>query len=134
QKKLSPRQAQWLDQLSKFNYEIIYVPGVDNTLADVLSHIYSEEPAGTVQAATEYISVDDESTPHTLLLNFITSPLYTGPPLFLSASEARKSSRLAIKCAALPPPMPPRPQPPRQSRKGNAILTTNKPSATSDPP
>jgi hypothetical protein len=57
-KKLSPWQAWWLDQLSKFDYEFIYVlPGVDNTLVDALFRIYSEELAGTVWAAriwTEY--------------------------------------------------------------------------------
>jgi hypothetical protein len=134
QKKLSPRQARWLDQLSEFDYEIIYVPGVDNTLADVLSHIYSEEPVGTVQAASEYVSVDDENTPRTFLLNFVTSPLYMGPPLFLGATEARKSSCLAIKCAALLPPAPPRPRPPQRPRKGNTTPTANDPNAASNSP
>jgi len=102
QKKLSPRQARWLDQLSEFDYEVIYVPGVDNTLADALSRMYSEEPVGTVHAASEYVSIDDKSNPHNLLLNFVTSPLYTGSPLFLGATEARRSSCIALKRATLP--------------------------------
>lgn len=37
QKDLSGRQARWIEKTSTFNYEIRYVPGEENTLADALS-------------------------------------------------------------------------------------------------
>jgi hypothetical protein len=97
QSKLSPRQAQWLEVLSEFNFDIKYVPGEDNVLADALSHIYSNKPKGTIRSASEYMSVEEEDIPRSLLLNFVTTPLYTGPPLFLGATEACRSARIALK-------------------------------------
>jgi RNase H-like domain found in reverse transcriptase/Reverse transcriptase (RNA-dependent DNA polymerase)/Retroviral aspartyl protease len=48
QKKLSLRQARWLEVLSDFDFEIIHIPGVTNTVLDALSRLYSDEPRGTV--------------------------------------------------------------------------------------
>lgn len=50
QKNLSGRQACWLEQISEFNFEVQYVPGVDNVLADALSRMYSHDAPGTVHA------------------------------------------------------------------------------------
>jgi hypothetical protein len=102
QTRLSPRQARWLEALSEFDFEITYVPGIDNILADALSRIYSNEPAGTVRSASEYVSVEEDDVPRSLLLNFVTAPLYTGSPLFLGASEARRSARIALKWVTAP--------------------------------
>lgn len=84
--KLSPRQAQWLEALSEFDFKIIYVPGADNMLADALSRIYSNESKGTFHSASEYMSIEEEDIPCSLLLNFVTTPLHTRSPLFLGAT------------------------------------------------
>lgn len=52
QKRLSPRQTRWLELISEFDYEIIHIPSEENVLADALSRMYSNEPAGTVRAVS----------------------------------------------------------------------------------
>src|SRR6267154_648238 len=103
QKKLSLRQAHWLEVLSEFDFEIIHIPGVENVLADALSRIYGSEPSGTVRAASEYVGVEEEDVPCTPLLNFVLAPIYTGMPLFLGATaKARCSARIAANRVAGP--------------------------------
>lgn len=85
QKKLSPRQARWLEDISDFDFEIKYIPGETNVLADALSRMYSDEPKGTVRAFSEYVTVEEENAPSRILLSLVTSPLYTGSSLLLSA-------------------------------------------------
>src|ERR1700729_3559923 len=89
QKKLSPRQARWLEVLSDFDFDIIHIPGVTNTVPDALSRLYSDEPRGTVRAASEYMTVEEENAPSELLLGMVSSPLYTGESIFLGASMTR---------------------------------------------
>lgn len=36
QKNLSPRQSRWLEKMSAFDFDVIYVPGTDNVLSDAL--------------------------------------------------------------------------------------------------
>lgn len=97
QTKLSPRQTRWLEALSEFDFEITYLPGTDNVLADALSRMYCNEPKGTVRSASEYVSAEEEDSPRGLLLNFVSAPVYTGTPLFLGATEARRSARIATR-------------------------------------
>lgn len=55
----------------------MYVPGVDNVLADALSHMYSEEAPGTIQACSEYTYhniVDND----VLLMHAVSMPLLMG--------------------------------------------------------
>ncbi|KAG2756543.1 hypothetical protein P692DRAFT_20714554, partial [Suillus brevipes Sb2] len=59
--------------------------------------MYCNEPKGTVRSATEYVSAEEEDSPRQLLLNFVSTPVYTGTPLFLGATEARRSARIAIR-------------------------------------
>ena len=54
QKNLSGRQARWLETISSFDFEVVYVPGTENVLADALSRIYSSEAPGTERSRTEY--------------------------------------------------------------------------------
>jgi len=54
QKNLSGRQARWLEKIASFQFEVIYVPGADNVLADALSRMYSNDFAPTVRARSEY--------------------------------------------------------------------------------
>lgn len=95
QSKLSPRQARWLEALSEFDFEITYLLGTDNVLADALSQMYSNEPKGTIRAASEYVSVKEDNVPNVLLLHFVTVPVYTGSPLFLGMTEAQRSACIA---------------------------------------
>jgi hypothetical protein len=70
QKNLSGRQARWLEKISAFDFEVVYVPGCENVVADALSRMYSNDAPGTVRARSEYtyhdvvdedaeVSVDD---------------------------------------------------------------------------
>ncbi|KZT19601.1 DNA/RNA polymerase [Neolentinus lepideus HHB14362 ss-1] len=40
-------QARWLEKISEFNFEIEHIPGTENVLADMLSHMYSGDSPGT---------------------------------------------------------------------------------------
>ncbi len=85
QKKWSPRQARWLEAISEFDFEIVYLPGDKNVVADALSRIYSDEPKGTVRATSEYLAVQEENAPSSLLLSLVTAPLYTSGAVALAA-------------------------------------------------
>ena len=43
QKNLSDRQVQWWEFLSRFNYTIMHIDGVDNKVADCLSRYYEND-------------------------------------------------------------------------------------------
>lgn len=95
QKKLSPCQACWLEVLGDFDFEITYIPGETTTVANALSRMYSDDPMGTVRAASEYVTAEEENTPSCLLLSLVTAPLYMGEFIHLgtvctwSAQSAR---------------------------------------------
>ncbi|KZT30273.1 hypothetical protein NEOLEDRAFT_1023701, partial [Neolentinus lepideus HHB14362 ss-1] len=58
QKKLSPRQLQWLDVLNEFDFKITYIKGNTNIFADALSQIYSNDGPDSQRALSEYLSPD----------------------------------------------------------------------------
>jgi len=63
QKNLSGRQAPWLEKISSFDFEVVYVPGEENSVADTLSRMYSNDAPGTVRSRSEYTYhdvVDDD--------------------------------------------------------------------------
>ena len=67
QKNLSGRQARWLEKITIFPFEVLYVPGADNILADALSRIYSNDAVSDVWVRSEYTYhdvVDDDVEPH----------------------------------------------------------------------
>ncbi|KAG5330251.1 hypothetical protein C0989_009131 [Termitomyces sp. Mn162] len=77
QKNLSGRQAHWIEKVAEFNFEIMYVPGMENILSDALSRLYSNEQAGTVRARSKYTYfdvVDNDS----LVLQSVTMPVLVG--------------------------------------------------------
>lgn len=55
QKDVAPRQAQWLDDLSQFDFEIKYIEGTQKLSVDTLSRIYNNGSNGTVQAESGYV-------------------------------------------------------------------------------
>ena len=77
QRNLSGRQARWLEKVSEFDFEIIYVPGSENILSDALSRLYSNEAPGTVRAPTEYTEHDDFD-PARLAVHEISMPVLVG--------------------------------------------------------
>ena len=54
QKNLSGRQARWLEKISSFTFEVVYIAGSENVVADALSRMYSNDSAGTKRARSEY--------------------------------------------------------------------------------
>jgi RNase H-like domain found in reverse transcriptase len=54
QKDLTGQQACWVDKISGFDFEVIYVPGAENVLADALSRTYSNDAPGTIRSEAEY--------------------------------------------------------------------------------
>ena len=87
-----------MDVLSEFDFEIKYIPGDTNGLADVLLRIYSDEPKGVVRAESELVDEGDDVERRVL---HRTPPVYVETYLLsLMNVETRKSSRLANKPAA----------------------------------
>ena len=65
QKNLSGQQARWLEKISSFTFEVVYIAGSENVVADALSRIYLNDSAGTEWARSEYTYhdvVDDDTS------------------------------------------------------------------------
>ena len=64
QRNLSGQQACWIKKISIFVFEIVYIAGNENVVADALSCIYSNDSAGTECARSEYtyFNVADNNT------------------------------------------------------------------------
>ena len=58
QKHLSGRQARWVEYLSRFDFEVVYVKGQYNIVADCLSRYYSSDLPGETHADHNYVSAD----------------------------------------------------------------------------
>ena len=92
QKNLSGRQARWLEKISTFDFEVVYIPGSENVVADALSRLYANDSPGTVRAASEHTRHDvlDDDTVE-VLTRALDLPVLAG----LEARVAsRRSSRI----------------------------------------
>jgi hypothetical protein len=58
QKNLTGRQARWISKMSEFDFDVMYIPGKLNTVADALSRIYSADEPGTIRAESEFVQHD----------------------------------------------------------------------------
>jgi hypothetical protein len=94
QKNLSGRQARWLEKISSFDFEVVYVPGTENILADALSRIYSDDPPTVTRSLSEYtyhdIVLDDlevESSDGPILANVENFPMSTRLKKVLPTAE-----------------------------------------------
>lgn len=74
---MSGRQARWIEKIGEFDFEVVYVPGVENVLADSLSWIYSNDAAGTVRAPSEY-TYHDVVNEDPRINHSITMPVLAG--------------------------------------------------------
>ncbi|PIL27303.1 transcription factor [Ganoderma sinense ZZ0214-1] len=94
QRKLSGRQARWMEKLSEFDFRVEYVPGVDNVLADALSRIYSNDAPGTVRAPSEYAQHDVAAAgaPSEDLANMISMPVLVGLEAMAAAPQMLRRS------------------------------------------
>src|ERR1700761_6684453 len=121
QKNLSPRQHRWLDILNEFDFNIKYIPGETNELADALSRLYSDEPLGGQRAASEYVSDDSieinkhEGAAPEGAESSLTTPVYTGAAAVMEGA-LRRSSRLAEKAERPPVAEQPQVAPKRKQR------------------
>jgi hypothetical protein len=59
QRDLSRRQARWQEFLAEYNFEIKYLKGEENTVADALSHMPEEEEEG-VEAVASVLTVSSD--------------------------------------------------------------------------
>ncbi|KAJ3475739.1 hypothetical protein NLI96_g11638 [Meripilus lineatus] len=104
QKNLSGRQARWIEKILEFDFDIQYVPGTENVLADALSRIYSNDRSGTVRAESEYTQYDEGSTLTTHLKHMdISMPVYTS----LEASALHPSYTRQVPKSVVPHNMAP---------------------------
>ena len=111
QKDLSRRQTRWLEVLCDFDFDIIYSPGKDNTFADALSRIYSNDAKGTVRAESEYVTGnggDDDDNAAFQIFNIEPSiwpsrPIVVGSELFAEAeaimAEGKRANIVSEKLA-----------------------------------
>jgi hypothetical protein len=88
QKGLTGRQARWMEKIGEFDFEVHYVPGEQNVLADALSRMYSEDKAGTVRAVSEYAQHDGSHLTASSIA--ISAPLLVGPEAEADILKTRK--------------------------------------------
>ena len=92
QKNLSGRQACWLEKISEFDFEIEYIPGVENVLPDTLSRMYSNDAPGTVRVASEYTQLADVGI-ESALASLVSMPVMVGLEAGAVAPAVRASAR-----------------------------------------
>ena len=92
QMNLSGRQVRWLEKISKFDFDIRYVPGVENILPDALSHVYSADAPGTVRAPSEYTQFADHGITATMV-GLVSMPVFIGIEAIAGASPLCCSNR-----------------------------------------
>ena len=63
QRKLSSRQMRWMEYLSRFDYDIQYVKGVSNKVADSLSRYYQSDTGDDVHPPYDFVNADVQLDP-----------------------------------------------------------------------
>ena len=94
QKHLSGRQARWAEYLSRFDFEVVYVKGQYNIVADCLSRYYSMDVPGERHADHQYVSAN-------LRLDPDGEDLPCGLMPHLRAMQTRKLPKLPPKPALI---------------------------------
>ena len=101
QKNLSGRQARWLEKISAFDFEVVYIPGSENTLADALSRIYMNDSPGTTRSRAEFTQHDilDDDTVH-ITSDLVEIPILAGIEARVATRRGSRVRRLTEKAAA----------------------------------
>ena len=134
QKNLSGRQARWLEKISAFNFEVVYIAGSENVVADALSRLYMNDSPGTIRTRAEYTQhdvVDDDTSE--VNSQFMELPVLAGMEAKIATHRGTRVRRLTEKAAAAKEPvMNFVTQNPEQRKEGeyvpNTITTPSPPS------
>lgn len=59
----NPRQTRWMEYIERFNYEIMYVKGELNKVADCLSRYYASDRDGETHPYDEFVNADARFDP-----------------------------------------------------------------------
>ena len=107
QKNLSGRQARWLEKISAFDFEVVYIPGSENTLADALSRLYMNDSPGTTRSRAEFTQHDilDDDTLH-ITSEMVDIPVLAGIEARVATRRGTRVRRLTEKAAAAKDPDP----------------------------
>ena len=87
QKNLSDRQVRWWEFLSRFNYTIMHIDGVDIKVVDCLSHYYENNTSEDHHSENTYVNADIRLDPDGELLP-------TDHYMELCAAATRQSNQL----------------------------------------
>ena len=63
QRRLNSRQARWMEFLARFNFDITYVKGETNLVADALSRYYENDNWDESYEASQYVNADSRLDP-----------------------------------------------------------------------
>jgi hypothetical protein len=63
QRHLNSRQARWMEFLTQFDFDITYIKGETNLVADALSRYYENDNWDELHKASQYINVDAQLDP-----------------------------------------------------------------------
>ena len=101
QRNLSGRQAPWLEKISTFDFEVVYIPGSENVLADALSRIYTNDSPGTVRSRAEFTQHDilDDDTSN-VTSDVVGMPVLAGIEAILATRRGSRVRRPTEKAAA----------------------------------
>jgi hypothetical protein len=97
QRNLSGRQARWIEKIGKFDFEVRYLPGVENLLPDALSRMYAFDAPGTVRMPSEYTEHDTGNL-FAKVAHLTSMPLLVGDEAL--ATDPRQSTRVAQRMVA----------------------------------
>jgi hypothetical protein len=90
QKNLSDRQVRWWEFISRFNFTIMHVDGVDNKVADCLYRYYENDTGNESHLEHIYVNADVRLDPDGELLP-------TDRYMELKTAATRRSNRPAEK-------------------------------------
>ena len=101
QKNLSGRQARWLEKISSYTFEVVYIEGSENVVADALSCLYSNDSNGTVRARSKftYHDVVDDDTKAVLSCLLSEVPILAGLEARVATRRGTDVRRLTEKAA-----------------------------------
>jgi hypothetical protein len=120
QKNLSGRQARWIEKISVFDFEVVYITGSENVVADALSRLYANDSPGTIRSSTEYTShdvLDDDTL--VVQQNSLDMPILAGIEARIATRRSSRVRRPTEKAANadVDSPLTPKPSSPSSSAK-----------------